>query len=74
MKNREYIDYLEDILDAIQKTIRLIFNGCALQPQVVRQVDSGFRGVWRNAANFGKGEDEIIALWNEVHPTDPIAP
>ena len=29
-------------------------------------------GRWRNAANIGVSEAEIVALWNETYPEDPI--
>jgi hypothetical protein len=43
-----------------------------VNPAVVRNVNTGFRGKWRNAANIGKSEAEMMALWNEAHPDDPI--
>ena len=43
-----------------------------LNPRVKRQANAGFRGKWRNAANIGKNEDEIVALWNAAHPDDLI--
>jgi len=27
---------------------------------------------WRNAANIGKSEAEVVARWNAAHPEDPI--
>ena len=36
-------------------------------------VNSTFRGKWINAENIGKSESEMIALWNEKHPEDPIS-
>jgi hypothetical protein len=35
--------------------------------------NAGFRGKWVNAEDIGKTEAEIIALWNQNHPTDLIA-
>jgi hypothetical protein len=35
-------------------------------------VNARFRGKWINAENIGKSESEMIALWNEEHPLDPI--
>lgn len=35
-------------------------------------VNSTFRGKWVNSDNIGKSESEMIALWNEKHPEDPI--
>jgi nucleoid DNA-binding protein len=43
-----------------------------VNPEVTIKVNAGFRGKWRNAANIGKSEAEMIALWNEKHPDDPI--
>jgi hypothetical protein len=43
-----------------------------VNPALDKQVNAGFRGKWRNGVNIGKGEDEIVALWNEAHPDDPI--
>lgn len=45
-----------------------------VNPEVVKRVNSHFRGVWLNSANIGKTEAEMIALWNTLHPTDPIVP
>ena len=43
-----------------------------VNPSVNKNVNMKFRGAWRNATNIGKSEAEIIAMWNEVHPEDPI--
>lgn len=43
-----------------------------VNPDVVKRVNTGFRGKWRNAANIGKPEAEILALWNKAHPGDQI--
>jgi hypothetical protein len=43
-----------------------------VNPRMVRNVNVGFRGRWRNAENIGKTEVEIIALWNDAHADDPI--
>ncbi len=43
-----------------------------VNPRVVKNVNIGFRGQWRNAHNVDKSEAEIIALWNAAHPADPI--
>jgi len=45
-----------------------------VNPEVVKRVNSHFRGVWINSANIGKTEAEMIDLWNTLHPTDPIVP
>jgi hypothetical protein len=43
-----------------------------VNPALLRRVNLEFRGKWRNAGNFGISQDEVIALWNEAHPDDPI--
>jgi HU domain-containing protein len=43
-----------------------------VNPRVVKNLNTGFRGRWKNAENIGKSEAEIIALWNAAHPEDPI--
>jgi hypothetical protein len=43
-----------------------------VNPDLDKQVNTGFRGQWLNSANIGKSEEEIIALWNEAHPEDPV--
>ncbi len=43
-----------------------------VNPRVVKNLNTGFRGQWRNAENIGKSEAEIVALWNDAHPDDPI--
>lgn len=43
-----------------------------VNPAVDKNVNVNFRGKWRNAENIGKNEQEIIALWNEAYPEDPI--
>ena len=43
-----------------------------VNPDVDKRVNSEFRGKWLNSANIGKSQDEIMALWNEKHPDDPI--
>ena len=43
-----------------------------VNPVIDRNVNANFRGKWRNAENIGKSEAEIIALWNEAYPEDPI--
>ena len=43
-----------------------------VNPSINKNVNMKFRGAWRNATNIGKSEAEIIAMWNEVHPEDPI--
>jgi hypothetical protein len=43
-----------------------------VNPDLVKRVNTGFRGKWRNAAHIGKPEAEIVALWNQAHPNDPL--
>jgi hypothetical protein len=43
-----------------------------VNPELDKRVNSDFRGKWLNSANIGKSEAEIIALWNEAHPDDPV--
>lgn len=43
-----------------------------VNPDLDKRVNSEYRGKWLNPANIGKNQDEIIALWNEAHPGDPI--
>ena len=43
-----------------------------VNPELLRNVNSGFRGAWINAENIGKSEAEMIALWNAAHPDDLI--
>ena len=45
-----------------------------VNPFVIRDVNDNYRGEWRNAENIGASTDELIALWNEAHPDDPIEP
>ena len=35
-------------------------------------VPSAFSGKVNNSANIGKTTEEIVSMWNEEHPTDPI--
>jgi nucleoid DNA-binding protein len=43
-----------------------------VSPELDKRVNAGFRGKWLNAENIGKSEAEMVALWNEAHPEDPI--
>ncbi len=43
-----------------------------VNPIVIRDVNDNFRGNWYNAEHIGKSTDEIVALWNEAHPEDPV--
>lgn len=45
-----------------------------VNPDLEKRVNSGFRGKWINSANINKSEAEIIALWNEAYPDDPVEP
>lgn len=46
--------------------------GVRVNPDLDKKVNVGFRGTWVNSGNIGKSEAEIIALWNEAYPEDPI--
>ncbi|MGC1374623.1 MAG: hypothetical protein WA821_00250 [Anaerolineales bacterium] len=43
-----------------------------VNPELLRNVNAGFRGTWINPGNIGKNEAEIMAQWNAAHPDDPI--
>ena len=43
-----------------------------VNPSLKKQVNAKFRGKWRNSANIGKSEAEIVAQWNEAHADNPI--
>ena len=43
-----------------------------INPAIDKNVNANFKGKWRNAENIGKSEAEIIILWNEAYPEDPI--
>jgi len=45
-----------------------------INPAVTKRVNTEFRGTWLNGENIDKTEAEIIAIWNEQNPTDPIEP
>lgn len=44
-----------------------------VNPDLTKKVNVQFRGKWRNAENIGLTEAQILAIWNEKHPTDQIA-
>lgn len=46
--------------------------GVRVSPDVDKKVNADFRGKWINAANKGKSQEEIFALWNAAHPDDLI--
>lgn len=46
--------------------------GVRVNPDLDKKVNAGFRGTWLNSQNIGKTEEEIIELWNDEHPEDPI--
>ena len=43
-----------------------------VNPDLVKRVNTEFRGKWRNAQNIGATEAQIIALWNTAHPDDLV--
>jgi hypothetical protein len=56
---------------ALNGTISL---GIRLDPELRRRInDSGkYEGEIVNRDNIGKSPDELVALWNEEHPEDPV--
>ena len=34
---------------------------------------SAFRGEVENRDNVGKTSDDLVAMWNEAHPDDPVS-
>ena len=36
--------------------------------------ESHFSGTVLNKENLGKSPDELVALWNQIHPEDPVEP
>lgn len=46
-----------------------------LDRELLRQMSIGhFMGIIENAENIGKSPDDLVTLWNEVHPESPVAP
>ncbi len=43
-----------------------------LNPRLSKLIAADRRANWVNAQNIGKSEAEMIVLWNEAHPDDPI--
>ncbi|MGB8983839.1 MAG: hypothetical protein WCC12_18355 [Anaerolineales bacterium] len=43
-----------------------------VNPRILKNLNVNFRGRWKNAQNIGKTEAEIIALWNDAHPDNPV--
>jgi len=35
-------------------------------------VGGAYKGVITNRENIGKTADELVAMWNTAHPTDPV--
>jgi hypothetical protein len=35
-------------------------------------MDGAFNGDIENSENIGKTTDELVAMWNEAHPDDPV--
>ena len=48
--------------------------GLRLNPLVTTDVNGNFRGKWVNADRIGITEAEMIALWSETYPDDPVTP
>lgn len=58
----------------IGKKDDIIKIGLRLNPMITTEVNSQFRGEWINANNIGISEADMITLWNEIHPEDPVTP
>jgi hypothetical protein len=45
-----------------------------INPELLRELNrpGAFQGHVINARNIGRSSDDLVALWNEEHPTDPI--
>lgn len=43
-----------------------------LNPRLSKLIGVERRANWVNAQHIGKSEAEMIAVWNEAHPDDPI--
>jgi hypothetical protein len=43
-----------------------------INPALTRRVNTGFRAKVINHANIGRETAELVELWNENHPNDPI--
>jgi hypothetical protein len=43
-----------------------------LPKRLVKNINKNFRGRYINADNIGKSEAELVALWNQTYPDDPI--
>lgn len=41
-------------------------------PRMSKAIDIGKHAKWVNAENINKTEEEMIAIWNELHPDDLI--
>lgn len=59
-------------LEPIGKKDGTVDINMRISPELDKRVNAGFRGKWLNAENIGKSEAEMVALWNEAHPEDPI--
>jgi hypothetical protein len=43
-----------------------------LGTRMTKSIDSEQRAKWENAEHIGKSEAEMIVVWNELYPNDPI--
>ncbi len=43
-----------------------------ISSRMARSIKAEKRAKWINAENIGKSEPEMIVIWNELHPDDPI--
>ena len=56
---------LDGIFDVSHRLDKAIRNGL--------NTPGAFSGKIENRANIGKSADDLVALWNEEHPADPVA-
>jgi hypothetical protein len=43
-----------------------------LGTRMTKSIDSEQRAKWENTEHIGKSEAEMIVVWNELYPDDPI--
>jgi len=58
--------------EPIGKKDGVVEIGVRVSPDLLKKVNSGFRGTWLNAQNKGKTEAEMIAIWDAAYPNDPV--
>jgi hypothetical protein len=60
------------ILIPIGKKDGSIVIKASLGKSMLGRINVAKRAKWINADNIGKTEDEMVILWNELYPDDPI--